>query len=229
MIYHHIKYFPCKSILEISTHVCKTVTRREIAWYVTVHLGIISAIRGSSINSVFWNKKKIRSIRIFPRSCRFGRAELNFKQAPVSTCCLFCSCFYFASMFWLESIPRFHTYRDRGWLPFTNCKASPFPLVQIYLGSLVLFPLWHHHYGYLSGKRDSLNIIIWLSISMWELNVSFREQSFSNMNKIIRSTCVWNKTESKSFVGCQTLLCSEFTLRHITELLLILWWARSHT
>lgn len=47
------KIFFMQSILEISTHVCKTVTRREIAWYVTVHLGIISAIRGSSINSVF--------------------------------------------------------------------------------------------------------------------------------------------------------------------------------
>lgn len=126
MIYHHIKYFPCKSILEISTHVCKTVTRREIAWYVTVHLGIISAIRGSSINSVFWNKKKIRSIRIFPRSCRFGRAELNFKQAPVSTCCLFCSCFYFASMFWLESI---HPHPPRsGMAPFHKLQSLSFSL-----------------------------------------------------------------------------------------------------
>ena len=73
-------------------------------------------------------RKKIRSIRIFPRSCRFGRAELNFKQAPVSTCCLFCSCFYFASMFWLESIhPLSYIYRS-GMAPFHKLQSLSFSL-----------------------------------------------------------------------------------------------------
>lgn len=73
-------------------------------------------------------RKKIRSIRIFPRSCRFGRAELNFKQAPVSTCCLFCSCFYFASMFWLESIHPLSYIQRSGMAPFHKLQSLSFSL-----------------------------------------------------------------------------------------------------
>lgn len=98
MIYHHIKYFPCKSILEISTHVCKTVTRREIAWYVTVHLGIISAIRGSSINSVFWNKKKNKIHKNFPEIMSFWKGWTEFQTGTsvnmLPLLLIFLLCFY---------------------------------------------------------------------------------------------------------------------------------------